>query len=570
MPGGIIQIATYGSQDLFLTGVPEITFFKVVYRRHTNFAIESKKLDFDSTVGFGSTSVIELLRVGDLVNKIYVEITLPTMDLKRQVNPDPTDAKYNYNISKENMEILRQFMDINRRAYVGAYDQYISENNLDKTENMINVIQDVFDDPGNSAIIDMFKELLTNTTNAPFTYVEVSMESISALYDKNSNSDNLFKALSIGIDKSVKTQKYYYNITLESAKILEDVLNPNIKFAWIKKIGHAIMEDIEIRIGGQKIDRQYGDWLNIWHELSRNQDVEEIYNKMIGNIESLTNFDRLPKPGYTLKIPLQFWFCRHTGLSIPLISLEYHNVTLHIKFRKLEELCYIETGNLIKYYDTGLYLDEVSEELNLDISAQLLVDYIYLDGPERRRFAQSSHEYLIDQLQILDLNNITDKNVQLVLNNFVHPSKELIWVSQKVIYTQNINGTNQCMWDNYSLSDNGTGNPIKFSSIDFHSYNRVLKFDGNYFNYLQPYETHHSTPSDGINMYSFSVFPEEQQPSGSANLSKLSRIVLYIEFDDSLFPSNENFIPMNFRIYTRNINILRFLNGLAACAFNYG
>ena len=572
MAGGIIQIATYGSQDLFLTGVPEITFFKIVYRRHTNFAIESKKIDFNDAVGFTLTSSSELLRVGDLVGKIYVEITLPQINLQRNTLPDPTDAQNNYNIARDNYKILKSFMSINRSAYVAADDQFIAENSQDKADNMIKAVQNIFNDPSNSITINDFNTLITTTPLAPFTYAEVSMDSIVSLFDTGSNPNDIFKAMSIGINKSIKTQKFYYDQVLATKVILDDLTNPNIRFAWVDRIGHAIMDQIEVRIGGHKIDRHYGDWLNIWYELTAVRDLQDTYYKMIGNVSSLTTFDRVIKPKYILKVPLQFWFCRFSGLALPLISLEYHNTTLHIKFRSFEELCYIESGTTIKFTgnSTGLFLDEVPDEMNIDINAQLLVDYVYLDTSERRRFAQSSHEYLIEQLQILDQNNISASKLQLVLNNFVHPSKELIWVSQKVEYTQNTDGTNQCRWDNYSLTDNNTGNPIAFSSLDFHSYNRVMRLDGNYFNYLQPYETHHTTPSDGINMYSFSLFPEEQQPSGSANLSRLSRIVLYIEFDASLFPINATPAVLNFRIYTRNINILRFLNGMGALAFVYG
>ncbi len=77
MPGGIINIATYGSQDLFLTGTPEITYFKLVYRRHTNFALESVRLKFDDTVNFGKFSTLTFPKSGDLIHKMYLEVILP-------------------------------------------------------------------------------------------------------------------------------------------------------------------------------------------------------------------------------------------------------------------------------------------------------------------------------------------------------------------------------------------------------------------------------------------------------------------------------------------------------------
>src|SRR5439155_4433753 len=161
-------------------------------------------------------------------------------------------------------------------------------------------------------------------------------------------------------------------------------------------------------------------------------------------------------------IPLQFWFCRYSGLAIPLIALEYHDVTIEIKFRKFEELCYIEPETTIRVcnFEEGIHLDEVPDEIGVNISALLLIDYIYLDTIERKRFAQSSHEYLIDQLQMLEQKNVIQQKIQININNFVHPCKELIWVSQKICFTENPCGTNKCRWDNYSLSEMNKCNPI--------------------------------------------------------------------------------------------------------------
>jgi hypothetical protein len=89
----------------------------------------------------------------------------------------------------------------------------------------------------------------------------------------------LFNALTIGIDKSVKTQKFYYDIILDLQDQLSEATDPHIKFAWVKRIGHAIMESIELKMGGQKVDKHYGDWLNIWYELSANRQLQEIYYK---------------------------------------------------------------------------------------------------------------------------------------------------------------------------------------------------------------------------------------------------------------------------------------------------
>ena len=576
MPGGLIQIVTYGSQDLFLTGTPEITFFKVVYRRHTNFAMESIRVDFNDPVGFGRTSSITIPKIGDLMHKTYLEITLPQINFKR------SDASNNnfleFDKARNDYEIVQSFMNINRRAYSSAADIFVAENITDKLR-METAINSVFNDSINQEAIDNFRNLLITTElNVSYRYDELSMESIANSIPNDVKKDVLFDALNIGLNKSIKTQKIFYDEFNKKREENLDEQNENIKFAWVEKIGHALIDLVEINIGGQKIDKHYGHWINIWYELTANRYMEKIYNKMIGNVEVLTNFDRSIKPRYALRVPLQFWFCRNSGLALPLISLEYQDVTLEVKFRNIEDVCYIEKGKTIFISEklTNIFLDEAPNELELNIESALLIDYIYLDKKERRRFAQSSHEYLIDQLQDLEIKNINQRILQCELNNFVHPSKEIIWTAQQVKYLRNIDGYTKLRWNNYSLTDENKGNPIIFSTIGFHSYDRVSRLEGNYFNYVQPYETHSTTPSDGINMYSFSIFPEEHQPSGSANLGRLSRIVLTLEFDPSLFPDEtaENILDDDnrivVRIYTRSLNILRFVSGMGGIIYAFG
>jgi hypothetical protein len=564
MPGGLIQVATYGSQDLFLTGTPEITFFKTVYRRHTPFAIESLAISFDDPVGFGKISSITIPKVGDLIHKMYLEVNIPQIQLER-FDTDPS-LKPIVDAAERNYITCTNFMSINRLAYVSASEINDAQNITDSTQ-IIKAVNDVFDS-SDINIINQFKQLMEQVTpKPPFTYNEVNMQSVASLYSENDSKAVIFDALTVALNKSIKVQNYFFTTYRDIYALYLNNINPLIKFAWVRRLGHAIVEKIEMFIGGQKVDKSYGDWLNIWYELTSNRDLEDSYLAMIGDIPELTTFDRTIKPKYTLRIPLQFWFNRYSGLALPLVALQYHDVRFEIQFRKLEDVSYVEDGKTIKYSETGegLFLDEVTSELGIDISARLLIDYIYLNSPERHRFAQSSHEYLIEQLQILELPDISDKEIQIVLNNFVHPSKELVWVAQKISYTENLTGFNVNRWDNYSLTDENRGRPIKYSKLDFQSYNRIMKLDTNYFNYVQPYQHHTTTPSDGINVYCFSVFPEEHQPSSTANLSRISRVLLTLYFDD--IQTTEMY---NVRIYTHSYNILRLISGMAGLAYTFG
>lgn len=93
-------------------------------------------------------------------------------------------------------------------------------------------------------------------------------------------------------------------------------------FRWVEKLGHALIEEVSIEIGGQTIDKHFGDWLNIWNELTQTSEKEDGYNAMIGNVPAMTTASASGAPAYTLYIPLQFWFCRNPGLALPLIALQ--------------------------------------------------------------------------------------------------------------------------------------------------------------------------------------------------------------------------------------------------------
>lgn len=561
MPGGLISLTSYGSQDLYLTGTPSITFFKAVYRRNTNFAIDSIKVRFDTPVEFGNCAVIKIPKIGDLMYKTFIEITLPEISLKRTTDKKLiTKYTQKLKIATEEYNLICKYLELNRNSFIIAHNIYIAENGINITDDIIYHVNEQFNNNKqiNNKKLKKIKEIFDfhYEKNLLFGFNECNLKNISKI--NKENKDKLYESLRITMDKLNKVHKYFHEKIIKYQEKLNESKNEFVKFAWVDRVGHAILESVEVQIGGTTIDQHYCGWLNIWYELTANRAMEPVYFEMIGNVPVLTNFDRCVKPRYILRVPLQFWFCRFSGLAIPLVALEYHDVTIHVKFRRFQELCYFEKGCDVEF-------------CNLEcLNASLLIDYIYLDDLERRKFAQFNHEYLIDQLQVLELCSVQVQHLQIELNNFVHPSKELVWVAQRQSFTVNLSGSHKCRWDNYSATKLGVINPIAYSGISFHCYERVPKLNGDYYNYVQPYETHHSTPSDGINVYSFALYPEEYQPSGSANMSTLDRVVISVCFDDCLVDNGIIYDPLNIAVFTRNINILRFASGFCGVAFVYG
>ena len=442
MAGGLLQLVAYGVQDTFLSSNPQVTFFKLVYRRHTNFAMESVLQPFNNDADFGKRITCEIPRHGDLIHRIYLQTTLP--------------------------------------------------------------------------------ELLNSGT--------------------------------------------YFNTIFDN-----DVIN----YKWARRIGLAMIKSVDIEIGGQVIDRQCGEWMYIWNELSLPTNKLDGYNKMIGYCippSDVTNVDRLVNPESPvtkLFIPLEFWFCQNAGLALPLISLQYDTVKINVEFRNLNEL--------YREFSVPILDKHLGETV-------LWIDYIFLDVDERRRFSQSKHEYLIEQVQYngedkLD-KDLTNASITL---KFTNPVKEIIWVLQ---YEENI-ANNQ--WFNYTnfteIFNNRCKSIMKNAKLQLNGNDRFVERDAEYFSLIQPFQHHTNIPnSSGIHVYSFAIKPEDHQPTGSLNFSRLDSVVMKMEIDNYGLVRNTsaqadiwgniNRIEQStvkrasrVRFYAKNYNVLRIMAGNAGLAY---
>jgi len=274
-----------------------------------------------------------------------------------------------------------------------------------------------------------------------------------------------------------------------------------------------------------------------------------------------------------LYVPLKFWFNRHYGLSLPLVALQYHDVRIKLKYRSLFSLLNSDRE------------DEVTPVFSSDPEISLYCNYIYLDTDERKRFAQVPHEYLIEQVQL------KSKTLQIKNNiNFNHPVKELIWVCQSrhvISSTSNtIKDTNvklnitddNTVWTNkndylnyntastnHSVYMNTDTNydSFKEAHLEFNGDERFSPLKASYLRTLSNTQSGHKMPKKNIYSYSFSLKPEEHQPSGSCNFSRINNAYLILEE-----PTNLNIHNMEISIYALNYNILRIMSGMAGLVYS--
>ena len=392
MPGGVLELYAIGREDVSLIGNPQMSFFRTVYHRHTNFAIEPVIEKLHGTLDFGRKVHFKLPHRADLINECYLVIDLP----------------------------------------------------------------DLVDSSG------------THT------------------------------------------------------------------FSWCNGIGHAIIEYIEIEIGGVIIDRHYGQYLDIRSELTTPVGKKNAMNNMV---RKFPIFDASMNDGaYRLYVPLQFWFNKNVGSSLPVVGLQHSDIIFNIKLRKLEDIW-------IHNSDTTLIQNKCPNRCQIG-EMYMLINYIYLGNAERKFFANPKKngkcitlEYVIEQIQ-LETTGLGDNIDHYIPLTFRHPVKELIWVIQRPSVMA-IGSDNGNEWFNYSDRQyNSTSGPGGGTTPKDNMISAELQLEGQYrfermyaeyFRIIQPFERHTNVPENFIYCYSFALKPEELQPTGSLNFSVIDKAHLHIK-----------------------------------------
>lgn len=625
MAGGLINLVSYGFNDLYLTGSPQITFFKIVYRRHTNFSRESIAIPCND-MNFGDEVTIPFPKIGDLMSNVFLQFQIPEIHLfKTDLATDLTNTQTQFlttslpiNMSSDEQSIasdyqsILAFLAINTAGYRIAVDtqSIINQSVSDFVQAILNVLQyqnqDVVYD---TALSKAFQFETTNGNpentsflNSAFSDIKKILNTLPtdpSILRQNYSISDVMALINNAINTCIQVKGYYFSKIKKLHTAQSDANSLYAKFAWVQRLGFAMIDRVEIRIGGEMIDRHYGDWMNIWFELTTSTDQARLFDQMLGNITELTTFDRNDKPTRLVSIPLNFWFCRRLGLTFPLVALQYSPVSLTIRLKTFEECAYVETlpstdsnGNALNI--NQMSLSDIWDNQGFSLSPTILVEYIYLDNLERKRFAQSAHEYLIETVDVLTFNNITSSDLNIDLG-FSGPSKELIWTAQKMAYINNDTTLIKYPFT-YSTDMYNPDNPLPYLSRPrINPINNVQLFlngkerfpfsEQMFFNVVQPLTRHTSIPSTGINLYSFSLYPEEHQPSGTCNFTVLSEVSMTITLNQSLFSYFLSDIDPNIEfnsdndaqistdaiitVYSRRYNVLRFIGGFGAFAYSY-
>ena len=350
-----------------------------------------------------------------------------------------------------------------------------------------------------------------------------------------------------------------------------------------KSFGYSLIDYIEIEINGTKIDRHTGHWMAIQSELTKT------FNERINDMflhDTFYNAPHISENAILITIPLQFWFNKDPGLYLPLVALQYHEVKINVKLNNESLIIFTpgEFGRNSIFHKPVKTIDIIEMNLNCD--------YIYLDTEERKRFAQNSHEYLIEQVQMLPGEHCRSSNTDMLVPlTFNHPIKEIIWtihdkannallgpiwsgqkdrIKKAVIQ---LNGVDRfpekpgIYFQTIQKSNHHTGIDLHdFLSINGYFVSKMLNSNSNVlFNELD----YTSLPIAKIDpfIYSFALEPQKHQPSGSCNFSRLDNAVLSMTLNQNS-PDIISDKGLDIRIYGLGYNVLRIVNGMGGLAYS--
>jgi hypothetical protein len=431
MGGGLLQLVAYGAQDAYICGNPQITFWKGLYKRHTNFAMEPFRINMTGQANWGVKHSAIIGRHADLLYSTYLEVVMP---------------------------------------------------------------------PG--AVVNCEQG----------------------------------------------------------------------------RLGYNLIKYVELDIGGQVIDRLYGEWLFLWDSLSNgytgavktwqmvNAGLESGARTIPSQTQCNTGSGKPSNPT-VLYIPLYFFFTKNPGAALPLIALQYHEVKINIQWN-----------------DAKVIAGDFNNASSLDdpVQAAVYIDYIYLDVEERRRMAQQSHEYLIEQTQFNEDKGISSYNNRIDLT-FNHPVKEVVWVVQPNSHTNcSISkkfGQSRLQPFTYG-GYNSSGNQVEAvyeQWIQINGQDRMDRRYGDYFRKVQAYQHHTGggpgyyndiTNQKGVYLYSFALRPEEHQPSGTCNFSRIDTATIVMNLNGAVDIDEAQDKNYDVRVYAVNYNILRIMSGMAGLAYS--
>ncbi len=337
------------------------------------------------------------------------------------------------------------------------------------------------------------------------------------------------------------------------------IRGPDVGQGYTDSVGNAIIERAELLIGGQVIEIITGEYIELRQDLYTRQSHLTSMEDLVGTYYTRQGMGPATSDR-TMIVPLPFYFHGNPALAIPQVALRFQEVSIRLKLRPIKELIVSDPG--------GSSVADLYNDLTL-VNPSLIVDYVFLEDREARFFSNKQLTYPITQVQVSTAQlevpgSTTSTSRESYKLGFVNPVKELFFVIQdnSTLETNSATGND---WFNFLKTSDG-GRQLQNLELFFNGDARITSSvaDDLYLRVVQPLDYHTKTPTRSFYIYSFALDPEEYQPTGQVNMSRINNVRLLLNLR-----SDTSGTQKTVKVYAHNYNIMKVQSGVAGVLFNF-
>jgi hypothetical protein len=550
MAGGLMQLVAYGAQDVYLTGNPQITFWKVSYKRHTNFAMESIEQTFNGQADFGRRVTCTISRNGDLAYRTYLQVTLP--EVNQSMKGTTQDGVYARWLDFPGEQLISQVeVEIGGQRIDRQYGDWMHIWN--------NLTLPVDQKKGYYAMVG-------NTTELTFI-TDPSFNPIDGPCQANAPRQVCAPRNALPETTLYVPFQFWY------------CRNPGLALPLIALQYHEVKINLDIRPIDECLwavgSLSCGGANSISSSSNRGGRVNTAYNQSLVAASLYVDYVFLDtderrrmaqNPHEYLIEQLQFTGDESVGSSSNKIKLNFNHPVKELIWivqpdQNVDYCSSLECGQL-------LYRLLGAQPFNYTDAVDALPNAIHAFGGHEA-IAETSTSFinasgLFAEAGAIDVSNVywwTQGQASTGTNDYSQPNFGPGYGQP---------GPN---FENSGVSDAGTfvlsetsldlhcwgQNPVVTAKLQLNGQDRFSEREGTYFDLVQPYQHHTKTPDTGINVYSFALRPEEHQPSGSCNFSRIDNATLQLVLSNATVEGTKT---AKVRVYATNYNVLRIMSGM--------
>ena len=538
MGGGLMQLVAYGAQDVYLTGNPQITFWKVTYRRHTNFAMESIEQTFNGQADFGRRVQCTVSRNGDLAYRTYLQVTLP------EINQNDKNAAAE--------GVYARWLDCPGEQMISMVEVEIGGQRIDRQY---------------GDWMHIWNQLtLTSEQEAGYNKMIGNTTQLTYLTDPDF-ADIATACGAASVPEAVcAPRKALPETTLYVPLQFWFCRNPGLALPLIALQYHEVKINIEIR----PLDECLFAVSGVDSVKNGSKKVTGAYSKSLVAASLYVDYVFLDtderrrmaqNPHEYLIEQLQFTGDESIGSSSNKIKLNFNH--------PCKELVWVVQPDAhVAYCDSFLpgrtmHMALGAQPFNYSDAIDALPNSILAFGSTQQSTGQSDNNVVIQKDGLF--NDTMPKNAVNAAGQGNTYDKDL----SGAISGTNSNGVTDAgvfVLAETALHMHCWGeNPVVTAKLQLNGQDRFSEREGTYFDLVQPYQHHTRNPDTGINVYSFALRPEEHQPSGTCNFSRIDNATLQLIVSAAAIGGTQT---AKVRVYATNYNVLRVMSGMGGLAYS--